>query len=125
MNPMDVLPNQVKTCIEQLDYFIVEHSKSARKFIKSIAPEKKQNDLILFELNKHTQSEEIKEMIQPLLEGKNVGIISEAGCPGIADPGAIIVDLAHKKTFCYSFSWTKFHSTSSNGKWHEWTKLCF
>ena len=97
MNPMDVLPNQVKTCIEQLDYFIVEHSKSARKFIKSIAPEKKQADLILFELNKHTQSEEIKEMIQPLLEGKNVGIISEAGCPGIADPGAIIVDLAHKK----------------------------
>ena len=97
MNPMDVLPNQVKTCIEQLDYFIVEHSKSARKFIKSIAPGKKQADLILFELNKHTQSEEIKEMIQPLLEGKNVGIISEAGCPGIADPGAIIVDLAHKK----------------------------
>lgn len=97
MNPMDVLPNQVKTCIEQLDYFIVEHSKSARKFIKSIAPEKKQADLILFELNKHTQSEEIREMIQPLLEGKNVGIISEAGCPGIADPGAVIVDLAHKK----------------------------
>lgn len=97
VNPFDVLPTQVKNCIDQLDHFIVEHSKSARKFIKSIAPEKKQADLVLFELNKHTQANAIKEMIQPLLLGKNMGIISEAGCPGIADPGAVIVDLAHKK----------------------------
>lgn len=97
INPFDVLPQQVKQCIDQLDYYIVEHSKSARKFIKSMAPEKKQADLVVFELNKHTSSDEYKDMIQPLLEGKNVGIISEAGCPGIADPGAVIVKLAHQK----------------------------
>lgn len=97
VNPFDVLPQQIKNCIDQLDYYIVEHSKSARKFIKSIAPEKKQSELILFELNKHTQATDLKEMIQPLLDGKSMGIISEAGCPGVADPGAVIVKLAHEK----------------------------
>lgn len=96
-NPMDVLPQTVKRTIEMLDIFIVENEKTARRFIKSICPEKKQSELILFPLNKHTETSEYKEYIKPLLEGKSVGVMSEAGCPGVADPGAVIVDLAHKK----------------------------
>ncbi|MEK6451199.1 MULTISPECIES: SAM-dependent methyltransferase [Myroides] len=96
-NPLDVLPQTVKRAIEMLDIFIVENEKTARRFIKSICPEKKQSELILFPLNKHTTTSEYKDYIKPLLEGKSVGVMSEAGCPGVADPGAVIVDLAHKR----------------------------
>ncbi|MDR0227975.1 MAG: SAM-dependent methyltransferase [Flavobacteriaceae bacterium] len=96
-NPLDVLPQTVQRVIEMLDIFIVENEKTARRFIKNICPEKKQSELVLFPLNKHTESSEFKTYIQPLLEGKSVGVMSEAGCPGVADPGAVIVDLAHKK----------------------------
>jgi len=96
-NPCDVLPQTIKRSIELLDYYIVENEKTARKFIKSICPEKVQASLHLSSLNKHTQDSEHKKMIQDCLEGKNVGLMSEAGCPGVADPGAIIVKLAHEK----------------------------
>ncbi|MDR2223685.1 MAG: SAM-dependent methyltransferase [Flavobacteriaceae bacterium] len=95
-NPLDVLPHTVKRVIEMLDIFVVENEKTARRFIKSICPEKKQSELILLPLNKHTESSEYKEYIKPLIEGKSVGVMSEAGCPGVADPGAVIVDLAHR-----------------------------
>ncbi|WP_395054372.1 SAM-dependent methyltransferase [Flavobacterium sp.] len=96
-NPMDVLPQTVKRAIEFIDCYIVENEKTARKFIKSIQPEKVQSSLILSSLNKHTEKTEHNAMIQPCLEGINVGLMSEAGCPGIADPGAVIVKLAHEK----------------------------
>ena len=96
-NPFDVLPQTIKRSIELMDYYIVENEKTARKFIKSICPEKVQSSLKLSALNKHTQKSEHSEMIQACLEGKNVGLMSEAGCPGVADPGAVIVKLAHEK----------------------------
>ena len=96
-NPFDVLPQTIKRSIELLDYYIVENEKTARKFIKSICPEKVQALLHLSSLNKHTQDSEYKQMIQECVEGKNVGLMSEAGCPGVADPGAVIVKLAHEK----------------------------
>jgi len=95
-NPFHVLPAQVKTIIDSLDTFVVENSKAARKFIKSIAPEKPQSSLTLFELNKFTEAADLPNFIQPCLEGKTIGLISDAGCPGIADPGADVVSLAHK-----------------------------
>lgn len=95
-NPFHVLPTQVKTIIDSLDTFVVENSKAARKFIKSIAPEKQQSSLTLFELNKFTEAADLPNFIQPCLEGKTIGLISDAGCPGIADPGADVVSLAHK-----------------------------
>lgn len=97
INPFDVIPAQVKNYVDAIDHYIVEHGKTARKFIKSIAPEKIQATLTLFELNKHTEVSEHYEMIKPLLNGINVGLMSEAGCPGVADPGAVIVKLAHEK----------------------------
>ena len=96
-DPMDVLPQTIKRSIDFIDYYIVENEKTARKSIKSVQPEKKQSELILFVLNKHTEVKEHLDFIKPLLQGKNVGLMSEAGCPGVADPGAVIVKLAHEK----------------------------
>jgi len=96
-NPLDVLPQTVKRAIEFIDCYIVENEKTARRFIKSIYPEKVQSSLIISSLNKHTEVSEHNEMIQPCLQGINVGLMSEAGCPGVADPGAAIVKLAHEK----------------------------
>lgn len=95
--PEDVLPQTIKRTIDFVDYYIVENEKTARKFIKSIHPEKKQPELKISVLNKHTDFSEHNEFIQPLLNGKNIGLMSESGCPGVADPGAVIVKLAHEK----------------------------
>ena len=96
-DPMDVLPQTVKRSIDFIDHYIVENEKTARKSIKAVSPEKKQSELVLFTLNKRTEPNEHLDFIKPLLEGKNVGLMSEAGCPGVADPGAVIVKLAHEK----------------------------
>ena len=95
--PEDVLPQTIKRTIDFIDYYIVENEKTARKFIKSIHPEKKQPDLKISVLNKHTEIAEHNDFIQPLLRGENIGLMSESGCPGVADPGAVIVKLAHEK----------------------------
>lgn len=96
-NPMDVLPHTVKRTVELIDCYIVENEKTARKFIKSICPEKVQSSLMLSTLNKHTEISEHVEMIAPCLNGIDIGLMSEAGCPGVADPGAAIVKIAHEK----------------------------
>ncbi len=95
--PLAVLPISVKSAIERIDYYIVEHEKDARRFIKSIAGHKKQSDLKIQQINKFTQIEEIPPMLDPCLEGFDIGVISDAGCPGIADPGARAVRFAHEK----------------------------
>ena len=97
MNADDVLPQTIKRAIDFIDYYIVENEKTARKSIKIVHPEKKQSELKLFLLNKHTDTKEHLDFIKPLLEGYNVGLMSEAGCPGVADPGAVIVKIAHEK----------------------------
>ena len=97
MNHEEVLPQTIKRTIDFINHYIVENEKTARKFIKQVQPEKKQPELTLFSLNKHTQTNEHLAFIKPLLEGYNVGLMSEAGCPGVADPGAVIVKLAHEK----------------------------
>ena len=96
-DPMDVLPQTVKRAIDFIDYYIVENEKTARKSIKAIHPEKKQPDLKISLLNKHTDSREYEQMIKPCLQGINIGLMSEAGCPGVADPGAVIVKIAHER----------------------------
>lgn len=95
-NPLDVLPQTVQRAIELIDTYIVENEKTARKFIKSISPQKVQASLQLSTLNKHTEISEHRKMIEPCLQGVDVGLMSEAGCPGVADPGAAIVKLAHE-----------------------------
>lgn len=95
-NPDDVLPQTVKRAIDFIGTYIVENEKTARKFIKAIHPEKVQADLKISLLNKRTEATEHKAMLSPCLNGENIGLMSEAGCPGVADPGAVIVKLAHE-----------------------------
>lgn len=95
--PMEVLPLTVRKVIEELTHFIVENEKDARAFIKRISPKKNQSTLKLFPLNKFTLPEEILTYLDPIEEGITMGVISDAGCPGVADPGAEIVKMAHRK----------------------------
>ena len=95
--PLEVLPISVKKVIEQVDYYVVENEKSARRFIKKISPRKSQASLHIEVLDKYTNEFESKAYLDACLKGKNVGLLSEAGVPAVADPGALIVKLAHQK----------------------------
>jgi len=95
--PLEVLPISVKKVIEQTDVYIVENEKTARRFIKKIYSAKPQASLEFSVLNKFTNPMEHPKFLEPCLSGVNIGLLSEAGCPGIADPGADIVKLAHQK----------------------------
>jgi 16S rRNA (cytidine1402-2'-O)-methyltransferase len=95
--PLEVMPLSVKKVIEEVDYFIVENEKSARRFIKKITPKKSQPSLTLMLLDKYAEEEETNAYLDICAEGKNVGLLSEAGVPAVADPGATIVKLAHEK----------------------------
>ena len=91
-----VIPDATKEIIFSLDHFIVENEKSARHFLKAAGYPKPLQQLNLQVLNEHTKAEEIPGLLKSLLAGINVGIISEAGCPGVADPGSELVRLAHE-----------------------------
>ncbi|MGB1295026.1 MAG: SAM-dependent methyltransferase [Flavobacteriales bacterium] len=91
-----VIPHDVITAVKPLKYFIAEHSKSARAFLKLVEIDHQQSELEFFELNKHTDRTRLHPFLEPLKQGHNMGLISDAGCPGIADPGAEIVALAHE-----------------------------
>ncbi len=95
--PLEVMPLSVKKIIEQVDYYIVENQKSARRFIKKISPKKSQPDLQLMPLDKYADEQETLRYLDVCEQGNNVGLLSEAGVPAIADPGATIVALAHQK----------------------------
>lgn len=92
-----LFPPENTNIINSLKYFIVENIRTARRFIRSVSAEAEIDSIQFFTLNKHTDSNEICKYINPAFEGHDIGIISEAGCPGIADPGADIVAIAHKK----------------------------
>ena len=91
-----VFPPLNALIIDKIEDFIVENEKSARRFIKQILPEKSQQELKLKGLNKFTEPSEIPTFLDAAKEGRNIGLLSEAGCPGVADPGAEIVKLAHQ-----------------------------
>ena len=91
----DVLPESIKGIIEKVDHYIVENEKTARRSIKQVAIEKSQPSLILNTLNKFTDPTILSSFLDPCKEGLDVGLLSEAGCPGVADPGAEIVAIAH------------------------------
>ena len=93
----EVLPSRVKEVISICNHFIVENEKNARRFIKLMIPQKPLNQVELFPLNKHTVTEDKESYLTTCLEGKPMGIISDAGCPAIADPGSEIVRMAHRK----------------------------
>lgn len=94
-----VLPTYNKEIILQIKYFIVENIRSARRFLKKVESNINIDELTFYELNKHTKPEDIDNYLTPMSKGFHVGIISEAGCPTIADPGSDIVAIAQKKNY--------------------------
>lgn len=96
-NAIHTIPPYVIEKMHQLDYFIAERAKTARAFIKTTQPVKPFSDLTFFELNKRTTRDELRHFLQPAENGNDMGLLSEAGCPGVADPGAEIVKMAHQK----------------------------
>jgi len=94
---MKVIPEKVINLTKQLRCFIVEDIRSARRFLRLIDKEFPINDSTFFELNEHTGENDIAQYLEPIFKGSDIGLLSEAGLPGIADPGAKIVALAHQK----------------------------
>ncbi len=95
--PLEVMPLSVKKVVEEIDSFIVENEKSARRFVKKIAPKKSQPDLKIMLLDKYADAIEVRHYLDDCEKGISVGMLSEAGVPAIADPGAELVKLAHQK----------------------------
>lgn len=91
-----VIPNQIQQLIPSIKYFIVENIRTARRYLKKVNSDIIIDELVFFELNKHTSPNDIFGYLDTLKE-HDMGIISEAGCPGVADPGADVVKLAHEK----------------------------
>jgi len=96
-NITKVLPSEVVKIAQQLDEFIVENEKTARHFLGAIQHSKPIRELVFKTLNEHTSDKELPALLNSLMAGKDVGLMSEAGCPGIADPGAKLAALAHHK----------------------------
>lgn len=94
-----VLPSYNKNVILGIRYFVVENVRSARRFLKLVDRSIDIDNLNFNVLDVHTKPDEISEMLAPLEAGNSIGVISEAGCPAIADPGADIVDKALRKGF--------------------------
>lgn len=96
--PWEVLPEANRRVMQSLDYFIVEQVRTARRFLSKAALGLKIDELEFVELNEHTVAgEAIERMIAPIVAGRSAGVISEAGVPGVADPGALVVEAAHRK----------------------------
>ena len=93
----DVVPEANRRVMDSLDYFIVENVRSARRFLSKTGISRKIDELEFVELNEHTVAgQAVEAMVKPLLAGRSAGVISEAGVPGVADPGALVVEACHK-----------------------------
>jgi len=95
-NLEDVLPKRNLELVKTLVYFIAENAKDARAFLKQCGiPDITKAEISL--INQHAKTEELNSFMEPLLKGNDMGLMSDAGCPGIADPGADIIKIAHQK----------------------------
>lgn len=90
-----LIPTQVQQRVRSLEYFVVENPKSARAYLKLVGTQLPLQQLQLSTLNEHTSDTDIAQLAAPLHAGHDLGMLSEAGCPGVADPGAKLVRYAH------------------------------
>ena len=95
--PQDSLHPGVLATLRPLRHFVVEQAKTARAFLKAAGTDLPLQELELEELNEHTRSEALARLLEPLRAGHDVGLLSEAGCPAVADPGADLVALAQRE----------------------------
>jgi 16S rRNA (cytidine1402-2'-O)-methyltransferase len=91
-----VIPEQVLIITTSLRYFIVENTRSARRYLRLIDKNFPIDESVFFELNEHTGESETAGFLEPVINGNDIGLMSEAGLPGIADPGANLISAAHK-----------------------------
>ncbi|MDR1889310.1 MAG: SAM-dependent methyltransferase [Zoogloeaceae bacterium] len=91
------LPAPALATARRLRHFVVEHARSARAYLKHMELPIPLQELELAELNEHTPSAALESLLQPLLQGRDLGLMSEAGCPAVADPGAALVALAQAR----------------------------
>jgi 16S rRNA (cytidine1402-2'-O)-methyltransferase len=94
-----ILPAQNTQIVTDLKHFVVEDVRTARRFLKKANPAIEINDLTFYVLNQHTTPEELSSFLSPMFAGHDLGVLSEAGCPAIADPGADVVAMAQKNNF--------------------------
>lgn len=92
-----LIPQQARQLAASLRTFVVEHPKTARQFLKKTGTVIPLQEIRMSTLNEHTHQEELENLLQPLLAGEDIGLLSEAGCPAVADPGANLVRLAHTR----------------------------
>jgi 16S rRNA (cytidine1402-2'-O)-methyltransferase len=91
-----VLPCNIKETVDQIEYFFAEDVRTARRFLSELKISKRIEDLKFYKVDKDTSSEEVKSFFKEIPNGENIGVISEAGCPCIADPGSLAVYEAHQ-----------------------------
>lgn len=91
------IPEAIRTRVSGISIFIVENLRNARRYLKKLDREIDIDSLTFYELNEHTELSEIPSFLEQLVQGKDAAIISEAGVPGVADPGAAVVQIAHEK----------------------------
>lgn len=92
-----IIPQQVQKIAAGLTVFVAENPKTARQYLKQLDLATPLQEIEMFTLDKHTKPEQLAQFLQPALAGKDIGLVSEAGCPAVADPGALLVRLAHEK----------------------------
>lgn len=97
--PATVLPAYNMQLLTQVRHFVVENLRSARRFLRSVSRDIVIDDLDLRELSEHTPASEVEGLLAPLEHGCDLGVISEAGCPAVADPGADLVALAQRRGY--------------------------
>ena len=96
VEPASVLPARTLAVARRLRHFVVETPKAARAFVKSLPSEHALQDIAFAELNEHTPPEDMASLLAPTLAGRDVALVSDAGCPAVADPGASLVAAAHR-----------------------------
>ncbi len=94
---LETIPAYVVEVLHRLNHLVAERAKTTRHFIKATNPPKPISEYQIEELNEHTDASELEALLRPAMEGHDLGVLSEAGCPGVADPGARLVALAHRK----------------------------
>lgn len=98
-NWQHVLPAQIHSILTETRFFIVENIRTARRFMKQVNREINIDECTFYEINKRTKLQDLPRFLKPLGDGNNIAVISEAGCPGVADPGADVVKIAHQRGF--------------------------
>lgn len=96
VEPASVLPARTIAIARRLRHFVAETPKAARAFVKSLPSEHRLQDIAFAELNQRTSPQEVATLLAPALAGEDLALVSDAGCPGVADPGALLVAAAHR-----------------------------